>query len=121
MEVTTWTQLGIHSKRRVHSFESIAVLTIFIRTLPAAVVLVNVLGFFDPLRALIKNAIASGFIPARNERLILFVDAPPEVNPMSFNWGAAALAALDCWSCPGPGFFTWKASSPNGDNTAEFS
>jgi hypothetical protein len=80
-----------------------------------------VLGFFDPLRALIKNAIASGFIQARNERLIIFVDAPPEVNPMSFNWGAAALAALDCWSCPGPGFFTWKASSPNGDNTAEFS
>jgi hypothetical protein len=80
-----------------------------------------VLGFFDPLRALIKNAIASGFIKEPNENLIIFVDSPPEADPRTFNWGAAALAALECWSPPGPGLFTWQSSACNGDCPAEFS
>ena len=66
MEVTAWTQLGVHTKRMYHthllsrseseadSMNSLTLLT--------AVVLLNVLGFFDPMRALIKNAIAFGFI-----------------------------------------------------------
>jgi len=87
MEVTTWTQLGIHNK---------------------PVVLVNVLGFFDPLRGLIKGAVASGFIKGRNEELIVFVDCPPGADPATYNWGTAALAALDDWCSPGPGFFAWK-------------
>jgi hypothetical protein len=77
--------------------------------LQSAVVLVNVLGFFDPLRALIKNSIASGFIKERNENLITFVDCPPATDPTSFDWGAAALSAMDGWCSPGPGFFAWNA------------
>jgi len=86
MEVTTWTQLGIHKK---------------------PVVLVNVLGFFDPLRVLIKNSIATGFIRERNENLITFVDCPPGIDPTSFDWGSAALSAMDGWRLPGPGLFAW--------------
>ncbi|KAI9462519.1 hypothetical protein F5148DRAFT_964309, partial [Russula earlei] len=87
MEVTTWTQLGIHTK---------------------PVVLVNVLGFFDPLRRLIKGAVDSGFIKGRNENLIVFVDCPPDEDPDTFDWGTAALSALDSWCAPGPGLFAWN-------------
>jgi len=66
-----------------------------------------VLGFFYPLRALIKNSIATGFIKEQNENLISFVDCPPNVDPESFDWGAAALSAMDSWCPPGPGLFAW--------------
>jgi len=72
-----------------------------------AVVILNVLGFYDPLRALIKGAIASGFIKPINERLVIFIDSPRGIDPTVFDWGAAALAALDDWSTPGPGIFNW--------------
>lgn len=73
-----------------------------------AVVIVNVLGFYDPLRTLIKGAIASGFIKPTYERIVTFVDGPPGVDPTSFDWGTAALAVLDAWSPPGPGIFKWN-------------
>ncbi|KAI0283869.1 lysine decarboxylase-domain-containing protein [Russula brevipes] len=95
MEVATWTQLGIHSK---------------------PVILVNVLGFFDPLRALIKSSVAHGFINARNENLIGFVDCPPGADPVTFDWGAAALNAMDNWCPSGPGLFAWELSLRGGNN-----
>ncbi|KAI0283871.1 hypothetical protein BC826DRAFT_171269 [Russula brevipes] len=94
LEVVTWTQLGIHSK---------------------PVVVLNVLGFFDPLRALIKNAVASGFIKKQNEDLVVFVDCPPAADPTTFDWGAAAIKATDSWSPSGPGFFAWGAGDKNLD------
>ncbi|KAF9453253.1 hypothetical protein P691DRAFT_755706 [Macrolepiota fuliginosa MF-IS2] len=77
LEVTTWTQLGIHDK---------------------PVVLVNVLGFWDPLRQLIKRSIQEGFIKSTSEHLVTFVDGPanPEEHP-TYDWGTATLAALDEW------------------------
>ena len=71
------------------------------------------LGFYDPLRALIKGAVASGFINPKNERIVHFIDGPPGVDPASFDWGTAALAALDTWSPPGPGIFTWDKDTCN--------
>ena len=68
-----------------------------------AVVLINVLGFYDPLRTLIQTAIIEGFIEPQNECLVLFVDGPP--GPLyadneewkraheEFDWGMAALEA----------------------------
>lgn len=73
----------------------------FIRVLipiPPAVVLANVLGFWDPLRQLIRHSIQEGFIRAVSEALVIFVDGP--VNPeehLTFDWGKATLAALDEW------------------------
>ncbi|KAL1705883.1 hypothetical protein EV121DRAFT_187334, partial [Schizophyllum commune] len=49
MEVSTWTQLGIHRK---------------------PVILLNVLGYYDPLRQMIKNGIEAGFIQPYNESII---------------------------------------------------
>lgn len=83
----------------------------------SAVVLINVLGFYDSLRILIHSAIRHGFIQPENERLVLFVDGPSKPNdPASnatatptvedlewtiaheeFDWGTAALEALDGW------------------------
>ncbi|KAH9024157.1 hypothetical protein EDB85DRAFT_2075209 [Lactarius pseudohatsudake] len=79
MEAITWTQLGIHAK---------------------PVVIMNVLGFYDPLRAQIKGA-----------RLVIFIDGPPGTDPTGFDWGTAALTALDAWSPPGPGIFSWNKNT----------
>jgi hypothetical protein len=72
-----------------------------------------VLEFFDPLRVSIKNLIATGFIRERNENLIgliTFVDCPPGIDPTSFDWGEAALSAMDGWRVPGPGLFAWTVA-----------
>ncbi|KIM41230.1 hypothetical protein M413DRAFT_410766 [Hebeloma cylindrosporum] len=77
LEVTTWTQLGIHDK---------------------PVALLNVLSFWEPLRALLKGSIDAGFIKPQNEQLIIFVDGPEDLKEHEdFDWGKAALEALDNW------------------------
>jgi hypothetical protein len=62
------------------------------------VVLLNVLSYYDPLRELIRNGIRAGFIKPLNENLITFVDGPsdPQAHE-TFDWGKAALEALDSW------------------------
>ncbi|KAJ3552945.1 hypothetical protein NP233_g12759 [Leucocoprinus birnbaumii] len=78
LEVTTWTQLGIHDK---------------------PVVLCNVLGFWDPLRQLIRHSIKEGFIRNTSEGLVIFVDGPANADEhIDFDWGSATLAAIDQWS-----------------------
>jgi len=91
LEVTTWTQIGIHNK---------------------PVVLINVLGFWDPLRQLIRNGIDEGFIQPTNEQLIVFVDGPASREEHdSFNWGEASLKAMDEWQAPGfRPLFDWTES-----------
>lgn len=77
MEVSTWTQLGIHRK---------------------PVILLNVLGYYDPLRQLVKNGIAAGFIQPFNESIILYVDGPSDRSAhVTFDWGSAALEMIDKW------------------------
>ncbi|KAL0070594.1 hypothetical protein AAF712_002434 [Marasmius tenuissimus] len=58
-EAITWTQLGIHDK---------------------PVVLINVLGFYEPFRQLIEKSVESGFIQEYNESLVVFVDCPREAK-----------------------------------------
>ncbi|XP_006458229.1 hypothetical protein AGABI2DRAFT_199661 [Agaricus bisporus var. bisporus H97] len=77
LEVTTWTQLGIHDK---------------------PVVLVNILGFWNPLRELIRQSVQAGFIRTASEKLIIFIDGPTnQEEHMTFDWGSAALTAIDDW------------------------
>ncbi|KAJ7613103.1 hypothetical protein FB45DRAFT_981825 [Roridomyces roridus] len=77
LEVITWTQIGFHSK---------------------PIVLINVHGYFEPLRQLIRNGIAEGFIPADNENFVIFVDGPQDrLGHETFDWGRAGLAALEGW------------------------
>ncbi|KZT20267.1 hypothetical protein NEOLEDRAFT_1140975 [Neolentinus lepideus HHB14362 ss-1] len=89
MEVTTWTQLGIHNK---------------------PVVCLNVLSYWDPLRALLQNGVREGFIPEKNESLITFVDGPANSEEhLTFDWGKAALEALDGWNREErAGMFDWS-------------
>lgn len=91
-EVTTWTQIGIHSK---------------------PVVLANVLGYFEPIRALIQSGIKDGFIQQVAVDLIRFVDGPPDHSDHeSFDWGGALLEEIDSWKwCPAFSLaFDWTES-----------
>ena len=53
-----------------------------------AVVLLNVLGFYGPLRDLLRSGVRAGFIQPSNESLVRFVDGPenPEEHA-TFDWG----------------------------------
>ncbi|KAK4705957.1 cytokinin riboside 5'-monophosphate phosphoribohydrolase, partial [Phenoliferia sp. Uapishka_3] len=76
-EMTTWTQLGI------------------------PVILLNVLGFFTPLRDFVEKAISSGFVAEQNRAFLIFVDAPTDSS--GFDWGTAALKAVADWEAKGLG------------------
>ena len=66
--------------------------------LSTAVVLANVLGFFDPIRGLIQAAIKDGFIQPTNVNLVKFVDGPSDHSLHdSFDWGKVLLEAIDSW------------------------
>jgi hypothetical protein len=65
---------------------------------PVAVVLLNVLSFFDPLRQMIQNGISEGYISSLNANLISFVDGPDShAEHENFDWGTAALQAFQSW------------------------
>lgn len=57
-EAITWAQIGLHSK---------------------PIGLLNVIGYFDPLLALINHVIAEGFISPPGTRLILQKETPGEL------------------------------------------
>jgi hypothetical protein len=64
----------------------------------AVVCRVNVLNFYDSLRAQIQLGMKEGFIQPHNEHLVVFVDGPSDVNEHdTFDWGKAAIDALDRW------------------------
>ncbi|KAG7086541.1 hypothetical protein E1B28_002492 [Marasmius oreades] len=98
LEAVTWTQLGIHDK---------------------PVVLINVLSFYDPLRDLVNSAVNAGFIQHFNKSLIIFVDGPASREEhQTFDWGTAALDALESWhqsrhGMP-KGFFDWTQTQNGG-------
>ena len=54
-EMITWSQIGIHSK---------------------PVGLLNVVGYFDPLLALVKHSSDEGFISPRHTNIILYKETP---------------------------------------------
>jgi uncharacterized protein (TIGR00730 family) len=68
LEVLTWSQLGIHEK---------------------PVGLLNVAGYFDPLRSLLTRAAAEGFVRREYLDLLLSADTP-----------AALLDAFEAWRPP---------------------
>ncbi|KAF9519892.1 hypothetical protein BS47DRAFT_1336615 [Hydnum rufescens UP504] len=84
LEAITWTQIGIHKK---------------------PVVLLNVCGYYTPLKQLIESGVTSGFITPWYSRIVVFVEAPEregegEGEGEAFDWGKAALEALETWKMP---------------------
>lgn len=64
-------------------------------------VVLNVLGFYDPLRDLIQSAIRTGFIVPQNNGLVVFIDGPSDLSAHeAFDWGTPALEALENWKKP---------------------
>jgi uncharacterized protein (TIGR00730 family) len=68
IEVLTWTQLGLHRK-------------------PCA--LLDVAGFYAPLRAFLDHAVAEGFLGDGHRGMLLIDDDT-----------AALLAQIECWEAP---------------------
>ena len=86
-----------------------------------AVILVNVHGFWDPLRALIKSSVSFGFIKPESENIVVFVDGPEDRSlHEEFDWGPATLAALDKWDSKSiavlPFDWTKRKSGQGADN-----
>ena len=75
----------------------------------AAVIVLNVLSFWDPLRELIKNGIKHGFILEKNLQLLQFVEGPADhAEHEDFDWGKAAIDALDKWQAVSAShFYNW--------------
>ena len=69
----------------------------------------NVLGFWNPLRELIRNGVKSGFILEKNEKLLRFVEGPEDpAEHENFDWGKAAIEALDKWEAvTASHFYNW--------------
>lgn len=87
-----------------------------------AVVLLNVLSFWEPLRALIKTSIQAGFIRPLGEQYVIVVDGPadPQEHEM-FDWGKAALEALDSWE-HGKNYplYDWSLKSDSGEQESSY-
>lgn len=84
--------------------------------LSLAVVLLNVLSFYSPLRDLIRNGVKEGFIQPANEHLVLFVDGPADPSEHeTFDWGDAALKALDSWTNVETPVYSYDWSKRSGD------
>lgn len=63
LEISTWSQLSIHSK---------------------PVIVLNVNGFYDPLKEMIKNAVDVGFVKPESANVILFCNTISEaINAIS--------------------------------------
>ena len=66
---------------------------------------------WDPLR----SGIASGFIHPANESLVVFIDGPGAGADEGFDWGAAALAAIDAWRPSAVAYtYDWSLKMPEG-------
>jgi len=77
LDALTLSQIGFHNK---------------------PIIVLNVLSYFNPLRDMIRRGVELGFIYHQNEHLIQFIDGPP--NPedhVDFDWGRAALEAVEDW------------------------
>lgn len=89
-------------------------------TLPIAVVLANILGYFDPVRALIQGGIRDGFIQPAGLELIRFVDGPSDHSlHETFDWGKALLEEIDSWKSD-PSYslgFDWTLPREGGEKT----
>jgi hypothetical protein len=115
MEAVTWTQLGIHCKRVSYYIDQHCCYL----TICSAIVILNVLSYYTPLRQLIRNGIQEGLIPSQNKHLLVFVDCPssdPEDHE-DYDWGQAAINALQAWQPPAKKHFTldWTLKVPGPD------
>lgn len=88
----------------------------------SAIVVINVRGFYNPLRELIHNGIEAGFITAVNANLVRFVDGPTGIAEQeAFDWGKAALDVLDNWTFPPrTHFYDWsRTMTIDGEKTGD--
>lgn len=86
------------SPRTISSSEKDALIFQLTDVFLLAVILLNVRSFYDPLRQLIKDGVREGFIDPVNEHIVVFIDGPPSIEEHgSFDWGKAALEAIDSW------------------------
>lgn len=88
---------------------------ILITFFPTATVLLNVRGFYTHLREQIFVAQEAGFISEANLELIRFVDCPTDQDDETFDWGNAALQAIDSWKPDVVPLFDWTVRMGEGE------
>jgi hypothetical protein len=82
-----------------------------------AILLVNVLNYYEPLRQQIISGIEAGFIKEENLNLVTFVNGPADLEAhATFDWGNAVINALNEYKpTEWKGFgFDWSAKLGNG-------
>ncbi len=65
LEVVTWAQLGLHSK---------------------PIVIYNVAGYYDGLLLMIKQGVEQGFVPVRNQHLLMVAETAESVLDLIANY-----------------------------------
>ncbi len=74
--MTTWNQLKIHQR---------------------PVLILNINGFYTPLRQQISKAVEAGFISQLNSSLMRFVDLEEGEVEGKVDWGRKGVEALEGW------------------------
>ena len=71
--------------------------------------MLNVNNFWSPMKALVAQAVQSGFILEKNEHLIRFVEGPADhAEHETFDWGKATMDALNEWQTVAAShFYNW--------------
>jgi hypothetical protein len=63
-----------------------------------AIIIINVLNYYDSLRVQLVKAVEAGFINAPNVGFITFVDGPANLaEHADYDWGSAVIDALENW------------------------
>ena len=75
-----------------------------------AVLVLNVLGYYDLLRQMIKKGVEAGFIKPENASLVKIVDRPNDGD-----WGKAVIDALRSWTIDAGAGYGWCWVESNGD------
>lgn len=116
--------LGSKTNVRSHSQPSPPCSPLNANTHCPAVVLLNVLDYYTPLRAWITSGVSGGLIAPQNEALVVVVDGPSSSDAAAheaFDWGTAALEALDGWKRPEKAvyFYDWTLKMPTKEGEEE--
>ena len=74
--------------------------------------MLNILGYYEPIRALVRRGVDEGFIQPGTENFVLFVDGPKDHSDHGdFDWGKAALDVLDNWDYDHESFYRFDWSN----------
>lgn len=76
-------------------------------------IVLNALGYYEPLKQLIQNGVKAGFIKPSNASLVSVVDPPADGD-----WGQAVIKALEAWKPDAEAGYKWNWNETQIPNVA---